>query len=229
MNEAETGLLQLQEMKRQQETAARTRQFLQEHPELVLGQGGGSVLGSLQQPPAGPPGGCTHDPAEHRARAAPRCTAVVPGGQDLSRFAGVSPQGGGPIPPDVMAQTMPQVTPPQSTLASLGQPQGQMQALQNRFLLDLARTSPDAAMQVQQLMQGQQDMALKRDEQRLDHGDESGRVRWPCGSGRHQPRDPGAGPAGSRAHSSPGGRATAADVQQRGDGAVRQESRECEG
>ena len=47
---AETGLLQLQEIKRQQETAARTRQFLQEHPELVLGQGGGSSPSAPSRP-----------------------------------------------------------------------------------------------------------------------------------------------------------------------------------
>jgi hypothetical protein len=97
---------------------------------------------------------------------------MVPGGQDLSRFAGVSPQGGGPIPLNVAQQLQPTVTPPQGmpTLATLGQPQGQMQALQSRFLLDLARTSPDAALKVQQLMQGQEDLALKRDEQRLTMG-----------------------------------------------------------
>lgn len=168
-----TRLLEFQDLKREQETAARTRQFLQEHPEIVLGQGGGSVLGSLGAAPGGPPRmpGAGPMPAlgphpvtqqQMMPGQPPGAPQMVPGGQDLSQFA---------------TQGMT----PQSTIASLGsagQPQGQMQpalgpnpgALQHRFLLDLARSSPDAALKVQQLMQGQQDNALKRDEQRLTMG-----------------------------------------------------------
>ena len=169
----ETRLLELAELKREQETAARTREFLQAHPEILMGQGGGSTIGSLG--PAGAPGGM---PAPAPPGTGPITQSPLSGGPaqqipaspDASRYAGVSPQGGGPIPPNVMAQTMPQVTPPQSTIASLGPAgQPQMPAYQTR-LMELARTSPEAALKVQQLMQGQQDLALQRDEQRLTMG-----------------------------------------------------------
>ena len=52
----QTGLLELAALTRQQETAARTRQALQENPGLVLG-GGGSTLASpaLTMPQGGAP------------------------------------------------------------------------------------------------------------------------------------------------------------------------------
>ena len=81
-------------------------------------------------------------------------------GQDLSRFAGVSPQGGGPIPPDVAQQVMPQVTPPmQSTLGTPGPQQGQGAA---DPLLELMRQNPDAAMAVQGRMLKMQEARLNK-------------------------------------------------------------------
>ena len=103
----------------------------------------------------------------------PGAPQMVPGGQDLSRYAGVSPQGGGPLPAGAM---MPTTTPPPSILASLGpagQPQPQMQApqptLQDR-LTQLMRTNPGAALAVQKQMQAQQLNALTMQEKSLDMG-----------------------------------------------------------
>ena len=74
---------------------------------------------------------------------------MVPGGQDLSQFA---TQGG----------------PPQSTIASLGQPQSAAQAPQSP-LLEMARRDPRAAMMLQQQMQTQQDRQWKMQEQGLSN------------------------------------------------------------
>ena len=101
-----------------------------------------------------------------------------PVARTLSRFANVPPTGGGPIPPNVMGQVMPTVTPPPGTptLATIGPqggmpgaPQGPMQAPQNP-LLEMARTNPRTALMLQQQMQAQQDRQWKMQEQQLGHG-----------------------------------------------------------
>ena len=148
MVQGQTQLLELAELRRQQEEAAAARQFMQQYPDLVL-QGGmpTSTLGSLA-PTGGPPGGA---PMTQQAFGPGGVgpTQVVPGGQDLSRFA---TQGT-----------------PTSTLASLG-PQPQPPAHPQQRLLELARTNPEAALAVQKQMQQAQDAALRREEQRLTMG-----------------------------------------------------------
>ena len=95
-------------------------------------------------------------------------------GQDLSRFATVPPTGGGPIPPNVMGQVTPQVTPPPGTptLATIG-PQGGMagpQQAPRNPVLEMAQRDPRTALMLQQQIQGQQDRQWKMQEQRLDMG-----------------------------------------------------------
>ena len=149
----ETALLQLAELKRQQASDAEVMQFMQQHPELVLGGGQGQptpLLGSLTAgaPPGGASGAITQSPLGGGP------VQTVPAYPDASRYAVVSPQSGGPIPPEVAAQLTPTVTPPQGTLASLGP---QPQAPQNP-LLDLVRRDPRAAFmffQKQHEMMGQ--------------------------------------------------------------------------
>ena len=114
----QTQLLELAELKRQQEAQAQARAYYQQHPEAALGQGGGPVLGSLAPTGGGPMTQQTTIPGQP-----PGAPQVVPGGQDLSRFA---TQGG----------------PPQSTLASLAPPP------QVNPLEQLMRQNPDAAFQV---------------------------------------------------------------------------------
>lgn len=95
----QTALLELDELRRQQASAANQRQFLANNPDVLLGGGGGSLLGSLH---AGPPGAITQGPLP--GQAGPTQTIGAP--QDLSQYAS------GP--------------PPQSTLGSLqGAPQPQ--------------------------------------------------------------------------------------------------------
>jgi hypothetical protein len=135
----QTQLLELAEMKRQQETAARMRQALQANPGLVLGEGGGGPL--LASP------------------------ALTAGGgpmtqQTVQRGAGVPPQDGGPIPPEMAAQVTPTVTPPggpQSTIGGLA-PQPRQDPLAAIF-----RTDPDAGLKLL-------DMRTKRQEQQLQWG-----------------------------------------------------------
>lgn len=171
----ETALLTLADLKRKQASEQEVLAFFQQHPELIAGlqqgQQGGQVpiLATLGQPqpggPGGPPGAGPLMQQTTMPGQPPGAPQVVPGGQDLSRFANVSPQGGGPIPPDVMAQTMPTVTPPQGMppRATLGQPQ----APQNP-LMELVRRDPRAGLLAQQQMQAQQQFQSKLEEQRLD-------------------------------------------------------------
>ena len=170
--QADTGLIELARLKQSQASEEEVMAFYRQHPELLVG--GGSVLGSLGTAPGGPPPGA--GPMTQQTFGGgqpPGAPQIVPGGQDLSRYAHVSPQGGGPIPPDVMGQVTPTVTPPQGqpgvpTLATLGgQPQGpQMQGPQNP-LLEMARRDPRAAMMLQGQMQASQDRQWKMQEQQL--------------------------------------------------------------
>lgn len=120
----QTALLELADLKRQQDAQAAARTYLQQHPGALLGEQPLSTLGSLQGPGGGPPvapGPLTQQAfAPGQPAGAPQ---VVPGGQDLSQFATGQP-------------------PPQSTLGALG-----AQAPRNP-LLDLARQNPDAAAAV---------------------------------------------------------------------------------
>ena len=149
VNEAETGLRQLQELKRQQEAEALVRERIRQDPALAQQLFGGgmpqSTIGSLPTTggPGGPPGAGPLTQQTTMPGQPPGAPQVVPGGQDLSRFATVPPTGGGPIPPNVMGQVMPTVTPPPGTgaMPTLGQPQEQRNPV-----LELARTNPDAAM-----------------------------------------------------------------------------------
>jgi hypothetical protein len=87
-NRAETGLLELADLKRQQETAARVRQHYQANPQELLGGAGGSVLASpALTAGAGPMTQQTVIPGQPAG--APQ---VVPGGMDLSQFATGQPQ-----------------------------------------------------------------------------------------------------------------------------------------
>lgn len=159
----QTALLQLEDLRRQQATAAQVRAYYQQHPEELVG--GGMTLGTLPTP-GGPPGAITQSPMPGM----PGQAQTIPAYPAASRYAGVAPQGGGPLPPDVARQGMPQVTPPggMPTLGTLGQAQASMSP-QDR-LMALARTNPDAAMLLQQRLQAQQDRAWKLQEQQLDIG-----------------------------------------------------------
>lgn len=156
----QTALIELENLRRTQETAARMRQYYQAHPEELLGGGGGGPQSTISS--LGPGGGpMTQQPFGPGGMGPPQ---PVPGGQDLSRYAGVSPQGGGPLPPDVAAQVRPTVTPRQSTLGSLQPPApGQGQAPPDQIEA-LMRVDPDAAFQVM----GQR---FKLQEQRLGWGE----------------------------------------------------------
>ena len=165
----ETGLLELAQAKQKQAAEAMMLERIKNDPALAQQLFGGSVLGSI-----GPAGGQGGPPApgpmtqqQVMPGQPPGTPQTVPGGQDLSRFAGVSPQGGGPLPAGV---GMPTVTPPQSTIAALGPAgQPQMQAPQNP-VLEMARRDPRVAMMLQQQIEGRQDAELKREEQRLTMG-----------------------------------------------------------
>ena len=176
----ETALLKLAELKRSQASEEMVMAAIQKDPDLARLFFGESAMGQLGQAPGGPPAAAPPSAGPLTQQTTmpgqpPQAPQMVPGGQDLSRNAGVSPQGGGPIPPDVMAQTMPQVTPPQGqpgmpVLSTLGgQPQGPMQTPRNP-VLEMARTNPRAAMMLQQQMQGQQDRQTKMQEQQLSMG-----------------------------------------------------------
>ena len=133
----ETSLLQLGDIKRQQEAEAQVMLEIQRNPALAAQLFGGSTLASLPTtggPPAGPGAGPLTQQPFGPGGVGP--TQTVPGGQDLSRFA---TQGG----------------PPQSTLASLGP---QPQAGPPNPVLEMARTNPRAAM----LLQGQLQQAQER-------------------------------------------------------------------
>ena len=177
----QTALLTLADLKAKQASEQEYLLAIKNNPEIAkLILGGGSTLGSpdlLQATPAVPPGGAlTQQP--FGAGQPPGAPQMVPGGQDPSRFATVPPTAGGPIPPNVLGQVMPQVTPPpgSSVLGSLGPqggmpgaPQGPMQGPQNP-LLEMARRDPRAALLIQQQMQTQQDRQWKMQEQQLGVG-----------------------------------------------------------
>lgn len=149
----QTRLLELAELQRQQEAQALARQYYQQHPEALLG--GGSTLAALPTMGGPPPGDAITQQPFGPGGVGPAQT--VPAYPDASRYAGVSPTGGGPIPPDVAAQVMPTVTPPQSTLGSLGpQPQARANPLEQ-----LMRRNPDAAFAVMQKQQAMQEQQFK--------------------------------------------------------------------
>ena len=166
----ETALLTLAELKRSQASEEEIMAAIQRDPALARLLFGDATLGGLGTPsaPGGVPspggGAITQRPL---AGGQPQ---TIPAYPDASRYAGVSPQGGGPIPPSVAQQVMPQVTPPQSTLAALGPAgQPQMQAPRNPAL-EMAQRNPRAAMMLQQQMQAQQDRQWKMQEQQLSMG-----------------------------------------------------------
>ena len=151
VNQAETGLINLANLKRQQAAEQAVFERIQSDPDVAQQLfGGGPVLGSLQQPQV-PPGAAPMTQQQVMPGQPPGVPQPVPGGQDLSRFAQ-------------------QGAPGQSTIASLGPAgQPQPQAPQNP-LLEMARTDPRAAMMLQQQLEGRQDAAMKRQEQNLKLG-----------------------------------------------------------
>lgn len=168
--QAQTGLIELARLKQSQASEDEVMRAIQQNPALAQQLLGGSVLGSIGPAggtgaPGGPqPGAITQSPL---GGGPAQQIAAYP---DASRYAGVSPQGGGPIPPGMGQQMMPQVTPPQSTLASLGPAgQPQMQQPQNP-LLEMARTNPRAALLLQNQLQGQEELQMKRYGDRLTMG-----------------------------------------------------------
>lgn len=173
----ETALLTLADLKAKQEAEQLFLEQVKNNPDLARQLlGDGSILGSLGQgpgsggmAPGAPPGPITQGTLGPGGVGGPQ---TIPAYPDASRYAGVSPQGGGPIPPDVMAQTMPQVMPPQGVLASLGpagQPQMQPQAPRNP-VLDMAAQNPRAAMLMQQQIQAGQDRQYAIQTQKLKMG-----------------------------------------------------------
>lgn len=154
----QTALLALQESQRQQEAQALAYQHYQQNPGSVLG-GGGPLLSAPAMPGGGPMPALGPNPVTQQAFGPGGVgpTQQVPGGQDLSRFAGVSPQGGGPLP---AGAGMPTVTPPGggSVLAGGGQAHP---------LEALMRQNPRAALIVQQQQQAQEDRQWKIQEQQL--------------------------------------------------------------
>jgi hypothetical protein len=142
----QTALLQLAEMRRQQEAAALARAEFQQDPSLLLGGGGPqSTLGDPALAMASGGGPMTQQTV--MPGMAPQPPQQVPGGIDLSRFAQGPPGGAGPG-----GQA-------QSTIESLGgPPQPQPQRLEA-----LMRQNPDAAMQVmqQQLKMQEQQLGMR--------------------------------------------------------------------
>lgn len=132
----ETALLTLADLKRQQEAQAALYQRIQQDPGILLGGGGGDLPPStLSTLSPGGPGAITQSPLPGM----PGQAQTIAAPQDLSRYAGVSPQGGGPLPAGV---GMPTVTPPQSTLGGLTAPPSQDPA---RALL---QQNPQAGLQL---------------------------------------------------------------------------------
>lgn len=132
---SQTALIQLEELKRAQASEAEVRAFLAQHPELALGGGLQSTLGGGGMPPGPPAGAGPLMQQQVVPGQAPGAPQVVPGGQNLSRFAGVSPPGGPPM---------------QSTLGGPGPQQGQDPRQQ--ALLELVRRDPAAGMAIQERM-----------------------------------------------------------------------------
>lgn len=158
----QTELLRLAELKRQQEAEALVRAQVQNDPrvrEMLFGGGGmpQSLLGSLQAP-APPPGALTQSPMPGM----PGQAQSIPAYPDASRYASVPPASGGPIPPELAQQMLPQVTRPQSTLGGIGaQPQANP-------LLEMASRNPDAALLLQKQLLQQEDTRYKIQERQLD-------------------------------------------------------------
>jgi soluble lytic murein transglycosylase-like protein len=148
--QAQTGLIELQQLKEKQAAEQEYLRAIQQNPALAQQLLGGSTIAGLPTM-GGPPGAGPMMQQSVTPAQPPGAPQVVPGGQDLSQFA---TQGG----------------PPQSVLGSLGpQPQGPMQPQQNPVLA-MARANPRAALMLQQQMQAQQDRQWKMQEQRLDWG-----------------------------------------------------------
>jgi hypothetical protein len=148
--QAQTGLIELQRLKESQAAEQAVLLAVKNNPALAQQLlGGGPVLGSLGTA-GGMPGAAPMTQQAFGPGGAPGPAQMVPGGQDLSRFA---TQGA-----------------PQSTIASLG-PAGQpgMQPQQNP-VLEMAATNPRAAMMLQQQLEGRQDAAMKRQGQQLEMG-----------------------------------------------------------
>ena len=145
----ETALLTLFEQKQKQAAEQEFLNAVKNDPrvaQMLLG-----TIGSLPTTGGGQPAPTSLTQQTIMPGQPPGAPQTVPGGQDLSQFA----TQGGPL---------------QSTIASLGPAgQPQMQAPQNPAL-EMARTNPRAAFLMQQQIQGQQDLALRRDEQRLTMG-----------------------------------------------------------
>ena len=122
----QTALLTLADLKAKQASEQEYLLAIKNNPEIAKLLLGGSTLGSLPTT-GGPPGAGPLTQQTTMPGQPPGAPQMVPGGQDLSRFATVPPTGGGPIPPNVMGQVMPTVTPPPGTptLATIG-PQGGM-------------------------------------------------------------------------------------------------------
>lgn len=159
--QAQTGLIELQRLKESQAAEAELMQAIQTNPALAQQLFGTiATLPTTGGPPAGA-GAITQSPLGGGP------AQQIPAYPDASRYAQVPSTSGGPIPPNVMGQVMPQVTSPQSTLASLGP---RPQAGSQNPVLEMARTNPRAAMMLSQQLQGQQDAALKRQEQQLTMG-----------------------------------------------------------
>ena len=92
----ETALLTLFEQKQKQAAEQELMAAIKKDPRLAqLIFGDSSTIGSLMQPQAAPGGAQPASPSLTQQTLMP--------GQDPSRGAGVSPQGGGPIPPNVAA------------------------------------------------------------------------------------------------------------------------------
>ena len=166
----QTALLTLADLKAKQASEQEYLLAIKNNPELAKLIFGGSTIAGL--PTTGAPGPAGPAPITQSPLGGGPAQQV-PAYPDASRYAGVSPQGGGPIPPGTMGQVMPTVTPPQSTLASLG-PQGGMPGpgpqQQQNPLLAMAQRDPRAAMMLQQQMQAQQDRQWKMQEQQLSMG-----------------------------------------------------------
>jgi hypothetical protein len=146
MVQTQTSLLALQEAQRAQEAQALARQYMQHNPGSILGGGGGPMGSAPALPGGGPMPALGPNPVTQQTFGPGGVGPVqpVPGGQDLSRFAGGTPPGGGPV------------------LAGGGQANP---------LEALMRQNPDAALMIQKQQQAQEDLQLKRQEQRLTMGE----------------------------------------------------------
>jgi hypothetical protein len=158
----ETGLIELTKQKQLQAAEAAVMARIQNDPEVARQLFGDSIIGSLMQPQAPPGAGpITQSPLGGGPG------QQIPAYPDASRYAGVSPQGGGPLPAGV---GMPTVTPPQSVIGSLG-PAGQPQMQPPRNpLLEMAQRDPRAAMMLQQQMHARELQQLTMHEKHLDLG-----------------------------------------------------------